>query len=78
MVLTDGEGTTSGLSTAQVSDAVRGKEVRVFVISVGEASCAAAPVPDVTMATGGACYEADFESVDERLAEVLAVFFGGS
>ena len=78
VVLTDGEDTASGLAPAQVSAAVQGKEVRVFVVSVGEASCAMAPMPEVTTTTGGVCYDADFESVDERLAEVLAVFFGGS
>ena len=78
VVLTDGEDTTSGLAPAQVSAAVQGKGVRVFVVSVGEASCAIAPLPEVTTITGGACYDADFESVDERLAEVLAVFSGGS
>ena len=77
-MLTDGEDTTSGLAPDQVLAAVQGKEVRVFVISVGEASCMVAPLPDVTRATGGACYDADFESVDERLAEVLAIFFGGA
>lgn len=78
VVLTDGEDTTSGLTSAEVVAAVQGKEVRVFVISVGEASCTVAPLPEVTTVTGGACHQADFESVDERLAEVLAVFFGGS
>ncbi len=78
IVLTDGEDTTSGLAPDQVLAAVQGKEVRVFVVSVGEASCTVAPLPDVTRATGGACYDADFESVDERLAEVLAIFFGGA
>jgi Mg-chelatase subunit ChlD len=78
VVLTDGKDTTSGLAPGQVSAAVQGREVRVFVVSVGEASCAIAPLPEVTTTTGGGCYDADFESVDERLAQVLAVFFGGS
>jgi len=39
VVVTDGEDTSSGLTPAQVTAAVRDKQVRVLVIAVGEAHC---------------------------------------
>lgn len=40
VVLTDGENTANRRTLEQVLDAVRGQGVRIFVIAVGETSCA--------------------------------------
>ncbi|MEN3310246.1 MAG: Ca-activated chloride channel [Micromonosporaceae bacterium] len=77
VVLTDGEDTTSGLTAQQVLDAVRDKGVRVFVVAVGEASCAGPVLASLTAATGGGCYQADFETVDTRLAQLFGVLWEG-
>lgn len=73
-VLTDGENTTSGLSDAQVIDAVIGQSVRVFVIAVGEAGCT--PVlEDITNPTGGKCLKADLSSIDVTLNDLFSTLW---
>jgi hypothetical protein len=78
VLLTDGEDTAGGLSPSDVLNAVRGKGVRVFVVAVGEASCTGQVVAGVTAATGGACYPADFDTVDARLAQVFGLLWEGA
>lgn len=75
VVLTDGKDTTSGLTDAQVIDEVSDKGVRVFVIAVGEASCATVVLRDVTTNTGGRCLDADLSSIDAKLAELFGVLW---
>jgi Ca-activated chloride channel family protein len=77
VVLTDGEDTTSGLTPAQVLDAVRDKGVRVFVVAVGEASCAGQVLASLGTTTGGGCYRADFDTVNARLAQLFAMLWEG-
>ncbi|MCA1673729.1 MAG: hypothetical protein LC799_16520, partial [Actinobacteria bacterium] len=71
VVITDGEDTTSDLSPDQVLDGVRDRKVRVFVITVGETSCAAAPLESLAVITGGACYAEAPSQVGNRLAEII-------
>jgi hypothetical protein len=76
VVLTDGEDTASHLNVAQTVAAVRGRGVRVFVVAVGEADCAGG-VATITSVTGGACYQADFDTVDARLSQLFGVLWEG-
>ncbi len=78
VVLTDGEDTSSGLTAGQLVSAVQGQGVRVFVVAVGEASCAGAAVVGVASATGGGCYEASFDTVRTRLAQLFSVLWEGT
>jgi hypothetical protein len=78
VVLTDGEDTSSGLTAGQLVSAVQGQGVRVFVVAVGEASCAGAAVVGVASATGGGCYEASFDTVRTRLAQLFSVLWEGA
>jgi hypothetical protein len=77
VVVTDGEDTTSGVTPAEVTAAVRDKRVRVSVIAVGEANCSAQALTDVTGGTGGACYETGLDSVDDILVEMFSVLWKG-
>src|SRR6266536_183581 len=77
VVVTDGEDTSSGLTPAQVTAAVRDKQVRVLVIAVGEAHCSAQALTDVTAGTGGACYEPGLDSVDDVLVELFCALWKG-
>jgi Ca-activated chloride channel homolog len=76
VVLTDGEDTSSGLTAQAVGDAVRGAGVRLFVVAVGDATCATVALQDVAAGTGGRCLEADLGSVDARLAELFGTIWG--
>jgi Mg-chelatase subunit ChlD len=77
VVLTDGDDTTSGLTAAQVLARVRDRGVRVFVVTLGEASCSDAVVAAVTAASGGGCHGASVDTVDSRLAELFTVLWEG-
>ncbi len=71
VVITDGEDTTSDLTPDQVLDGVRDRNVRVFVITVGETSCAAVPLESLADITGGACYAEAPSQVGNRLIEII-------
>jgi Mg-chelatase subunit ChlD len=71
IVLTDGDDTTSGISSAQLVDSVRGKGVRVFVLAVGEARCAARELVEVTTATSGLCRDSTSDTVGDDLAALF-------
>ena len=77
VVLTDGEDNASRVSGTQLIQTVRAKEVRVFVIAVGEARCSAQTLVQVTSGTGGACYVATFDSLASRLAELFGALWAG-
>jgi hypothetical protein len=78
VVLTDGEDTSSGLAAGQLVATVKDQGVRVFVVAVGEASCAGEAVRGVASATGGGCYEASFDTVRTRLAQLFSVLWEGT
>jgi hypothetical protein len=78
VVLTDGADEGSGVSPAQVLAAARAGGVRIFVVAVGEARCAAQVIRQVTGATAGACYDTDFTSLDTRLTELFDTLWGGT
>lgn len=78
VVLTDGEDYGSGLSRAQLVSGVRGSDVRVFVIAVGEASCAAQGLIDVTEQTGGTCRQTDFGGLNATLADLFTLLWKGA
>lgn len=71
IVLTDGEDTTSGIGSAQLVDSVRGKGVRVFVLAVGEARCAARELVEVTAVTSGLCRDSTGDTVGDDLAALF-------
>jgi hypothetical protein len=56
---------------------VRGKGVRVFVVAIGEATCGTQSLRDITAHSGGACYDAGLDSVDDVLAELFGLLWGG-
>jgi hypothetical protein len=68
VVLTDGLDTASGPVGPDVSG---GTQARVFVVAIGEASCATAELARVTQGTGGACYAASTEDVDQTLTTLF-------
>jgi Mg-chelatase subunit ChlD len=71
VVLTDGEDTTSGISSSQLVDSVRGRGVRVFVVAVGEARCAARGLVEVTTATSGLCRDSTSDTVGDDLSALF-------
>jgi Mg-chelatase subunit ChlD len=77
VVLTDGMDTTSRVSGPGPVEQVAGKRVRVFVVAVGEASCVVPFLVAVTEHTGGSCRQADFDTVDDVLVELLGSMWGG-
>jgi hypothetical protein len=77
VVLTDGNDNSSGLRPADVDAQVRGKGVRVFVVAIGEATCGTQSLRDITAHSGGACYDAGLDSVDDVLAELFGLLWGG-
>jgi len=72
VVITDGEDTTSGLTPQEVLDGVRGRDVRVFVVAIGETSCAAAPLEALAGDTGGGCYPESPSAIGSRLVEIIS------
>ncbi|MEV6520456.1 VWA domain-containing protein [Longispora sp. NPDC051575] len=76
VVVTDGEDTSGTYTAARLLDEVRGGGVRVFVVAVGEAHCGGA-VAEVTAATGGACRETGFATVDATMRDVFGAVWGG-
>ncbi|MFI5910738.1 substrate-binding domain-containing protein [Dactylosporangium sp. NPDC051541] len=76
VVLTDGSD-TSGVDPASIDAQVRGKGVRVFVIAIGEASCGAFALRDITAHTGGACYDAAPDAIGDILQDLFGLLWGG-
>jgi Mg-chelatase subunit ChlD len=76
VVLTDGNDTTA-VRPSDVDLQVRGKGVRVFVIAIGEASCGALALRDITGHTGGGCYDAGLDSLDDVLVDLFGRLWGG-
>ena len=75
VVLTDGEDTASEISLVQIADAVQVSGVRVFVIAVGDTQCAFDALRTVSAPTGGACFDADLETLDVTVADVLSALW---
>jgi Ca-activated chloride channel homolog len=76
VVLTDGND-TSAVRPSDVDVHVRGKGVRVFVVAIGAASCGALALRDITGHTGGGCYDAGLDSLDDVLADLFGRLWGG-
>lgn len=76
VVLTDGNDTT-GRSPSEVDAQVRGRGVRVFVVAIGEASCGALTLRDITAHTGGGCYDAAVDTLDAVLVTLFGLLWGG-
>jgi Mg-chelatase subunit ChlD len=76
VVLTDGNDTTA-VRPSDVDVQVRGKGVRVFVVAIGEASCGALALRDITGHTGGGCYDAGLDSLDDVLVDLFGRLWGG-
>jgi Ca-activated chloride channel homolog len=78
VVLTDGEDQGSGVTAAAMVTAVRGTGVRVFVVAIGEVSCAASAIREVTRVSAGGCVQASPGNLDAELAELFRLLWGGS
>jgi Bacterial extracellular solute-binding protein len=76
VVLTDGEDTMSGLTSDQVREAVRGMGARVYVVTIGDLTCSAGVLDEITAVTGGRCVETDLASIDAELAELFNALWG--
>jgi hypothetical protein len=76
VVLTDGND-TSGRQPSEVDTQIGGKGVRVFVIAIGEASCGALALQTITAHSGGACYDAGLDPVDDVLLNLFGLLWGG-
>ena len=57
IVVTDGEDTSSAVTRDDVLDAVRGAQVKVYVVTLGDVTCDADPLQEVADRTGGRCYD---------------------
>lgn len=77
IALTDGEDTTSRQTRESVVEAVRHKGIRVFVIAVGDASCAAHALTTITDASGGECRDAGVDTLGDDLAALFRTLWGG-
>ncbi|MFD9706366.1 VWA domain-containing protein, partial [Lentzea sp. NPDC059081] len=77
IALTDGEDTTSAQTRQDVVDAVARKGVRVFVIAVGDASCAAHALTSITDASGGECRDSTTDTLGDDLAALFRRVWGG-
>lgn len=78
IALTDGEDTTSAQTRQDVVNAVRQKGIRVFVIAVGEASCAAHALTSITDASGGECRDSTTDTLGDDLAALFRRVWGGA
>lgn len=76
IALTDGEDTTSPQTRDDVAQAVRQKGVRVFVIAVGEASCAAHALTAITDTSGGECHDSTVDTLGDDLAALFRKLWG--
>lgn len=76
IALTDGEDTTSAQTRQDVVNAVRQKGVRVFVIAVGGASCAAHALTEITNASGGDCHDSTTDTLGDDLAALFRELWG--
>src|SRR5690606_98124 len=77
IVITDGEDTGGGPSPAELAARVRHGGPRVFVVAVGEATCADPDLSQIITASGGGCVHAGFDTLDRALAGVTEVIWGG-
>jgi Mg-chelatase subunit ChlD len=78
IALTDGEDTTSAQTRQDVVDAVRQRGIRVFVIAVGDASCAAHGLAAITDASGGECRDSTTDTLGDDLAALFRKVWGGT
>jgi Mg-chelatase subunit ChlD len=78
VVLTDGEDQGSGITAAAMVTAVRTTGVRVFIVAIGEVSCGAPAIREVTRASAGGCVQASPANLDAELAELFRLLWGGS
>ncbi len=78
IALTDGEDTTSPQTRADVVEALRHKGVRVFVIAVGDASCAAHALTTITDVSGGECRDSTMDTLGDDLAALFRKLWGGA
>jgi Mg-chelatase subunit ChlD len=76
VVLTDGKNTTN-MTSEQLLDVVKRNNVRVFVITVGDATCASEGLEAVTAASGGQCVNADLASMNTKLTELFSTLWSG-
>jgi Mg-chelatase subunit ChlD len=78
IALTDGEDTTSAQTRQDVVNAVRQKGIRVFVIAVGDVSCAAHALTAITDASGGECRDSTTDTLGDDLATLFRKLWGGA
>lgn len=78
IALTDGEDTTSPQTRPDVVEALRHKGVRVFVIAVGDASCAAHALTSITDVSGGECRDSTMDTLGDDLAALFRELWGGA
>jgi Mg-chelatase subunit ChlD len=77
IVLTDSEDSGSGLSARDAADQIGRRGVRVIVVTLGDARCARAGLPQLVEETGGDCVDADTATGVGRVAEIVDELRGG-
>ncbi|KOV85050.1 VWA domain-containing protein [Nocardia sp. NRRL S-836] len=76
IALTDGEDTTSPQTRADVAAALHDHPVRVFIVAVGDASCAAHALTTITDASGGECHDSTMDTLGDDLAALFRKVWG--
>lgn len=74
VVLTDGEDSGSAVTEDQLIDTVRERGVRVFVVALGDADCAAPVLAAVARESSGACLDAD--AGEQALTDLFRQLWG--
>ncbi|MGN9910660.1 substrate-binding domain-containing protein [Phytohabitans sp. LJ34] len=78
VVLTDGQDQNATLTEGKLRDDARARQVRVFVVAVGAASCSRQGLADLADGTGGACFDSELRSMDTVLEDLFRSLWGGS
>lgn len=77
VVISDGKDTAGGPSPQQLINAAKEREVRVFVLAVGELSCAASHLEEIAEQTGGVCRETTPATLGSALDRLVGGVWGG-
>ncbi|SDF31379.1 Mg-chelatase subunit ChlD [Lentzea fradiae] len=78
IALTDGEDTTSAQTRQDVVNTVAQKGIRVFIIAVGDASCSAHALTEITDASGGECRDSTTNTLGDDLVALFRRVWGGA
>lgn len=78
VVISDGKDTAGGRGPEALIDAAKDRQVRIFVVAVGELSCSANHLTEIAEQTGGVCREATSVTLDSALDRLIRGVWGGT